>query len=55
MHVGVGDARTVERIEVTWPDGSMTRHGGGAVDRIYEIDRPAADGVPRGDEETGER
>jgi len=55
VHVGVGDARMVERIEVAWPDGSMTRHAGGAVDRIYEIDRPAADGVPRVDEETREQ
>jgi hypothetical protein len=51
----VGDARRVERIEVAWPDGSMTRHAGGAVDRIYEIDRPATDGVPRVDEETREQ
>jgi hypothetical protein len=45
----------VERIEVAWPDGSMTRHAGGAVDRIYEIDRLSADGLPRGDEETREQ
>lgn len=55
VHVGAGDASMVERVEVTWPDGSMTRHAGGAVDRIYEIDQPAADGAPSGAEETGER
>jgi hypothetical protein len=34
---GLGEAATVDRIEVTWPDGKMERWPGGAVDRWVEL------------------
>jgi hypothetical protein len=34
---GLGDATTVERIEVTWPDGTQERWPGGPADRWVEV------------------
>jgi hypothetical protein len=40
VHVGVGAAAVVERIDVTWPDGAATTHAAGPVDRVYLIEGP---------------
>ena len=40
-HFGLGDASTVDRITVTWPDGATEVFDGGAVDRIVEVRRGA--------------
>jgi hypothetical protein len=40
-HFGLGDASTVDRITVTWPDGTTEVFEGGAVDRIVEVRRGA--------------
>ena len=34
---GLGDATTVDRIEVTWPDGTRERWPGGPADRWVEV------------------
>ncbi|HVR28757.1 MAG TPA: CRTAC1 family protein [Thermoanaerobaculia bacterium] len=38
---GLGDAETVESIEVLWPDGTSSRHPVGAVDRLIAVEQPA--------------
>lgn len=40
-HFGLGPCEQVERIEVTWPDGSREEFPGGAVDRRVEVLRGA--------------
>jgi hypothetical protein len=37
LHFGLGEATTVDRIEVRWPDGSTKRVGGVAADREISI------------------
>lgn len=39
VHFGVGEARTIDRIEVRWPDGSAEVFPGGAVDRKITLRR----------------
>lgn len=49
VHVGAGAATIVERIDVTWPDGTETSHAAGPVDRVYVVEGPgggAARAVP---------
>jgi hypothetical protein len=36
---GLGDATTIDRIEVTWPDGLQEKLPGGAVDRWVDVRR----------------
>jgi hypothetical protein len=36
-HFGLGEADKVDRIDVTWPDGTRERFAGGAVDRIAVV------------------
>jgi hypothetical protein len=36
-HFGVGPARAIEEIAVTWPDGSRELSSGGAVNRVVEL------------------
>ena len=38
---GLGGAASVEAIDVTWPDGTTSRHPVGEVDRLLEIEQPA--------------
>lgn len=42
---GLGDATTVDRIEVTWPDGTQERRPGGPSDRWVEV-RPGGGADP---------
>jgi enediyne biosynthesis protein E4 len=42
---GFGGATTVDRIEVTWPDGTQERWPGGPIDRWVEV-RPGGGTVP---------
>ena len=37
QHFGLGSATTVDSIEVSWPDGSVTRKTGVAANQIFEI------------------
>lgn len=39
-HVGLSDTTVVERIDVAWPDGSVSSHAAGPVNRVYEIAGP---------------
>ena len=39
---GLGDAATVETIDVVWPDGTTSRHPVGEVDRLIVVEQPAA-------------
>ena len=39
VHFGVGEARTIDRIEVRWPDGSAEVFPGGAADRFITLRR----------------
>jgi len=39
VHVGLGDARSVESVTVTWRDGAQERFGPFDVDRIIELQR----------------
>ncbi len=45
LHVGLGDAREVREVEVTWPDGSRESWTGLAADRYHELRR--GEGRPR--------
>ena len=38
-HFGIGEADTVESIDVLWPDGRHERFAGGSVDRAVEVRR----------------
>ncbi|MFM8890743.1 MAG: CRTAC1 family protein [Planctomycetia bacterium] len=40
VHVGLADETVVERIDVAWPDGSLSSHAAGPVDRVYTIAGP---------------
>lgn len=40
VHVGIGSVDRIDRIEVTWPDGSHSSHPGGDVDRDYHVVQP---------------
>lgn len=52
LHFGLGDAREVQEVEVTWPDGSREAWTGLAVDRYHNLHRgegrPMAAAQPRG-------
>jgi hypothetical protein len=37
IHFGLGDATTVESVEIRWPSGRVDRHAGLAADRFYRI------------------
>lgn len=39
-HVGLGPLTRIERLDVTWPDGSRSSHPGGGVDRDYLVPQP---------------
>jgi hypothetical protein len=39
-HVGLGSVDRIERLDVTWPDGSRSSHLGGGVDRDYFVAQP---------------
>jgi hypothetical protein len=39
VHFGVGEIRTIDRIEVLWPDGSEELFPGGATDRAITLNR----------------
>ncbi len=41
LHFGLGDAATVERIEVRWPTGAITRQEHVAADRLVTLRGPA--------------
>ena len=43
VHFGLGDAKTVQRIEVRWPSGTLQVQKDVRADRIMEIAEPAAD------------
>jgi hypothetical protein len=38
-HFGLGDVTTVDRVRVTWPDGSHETFTGGGVDRVVRVER----------------
>ena len=38
-HFGLGDATTVDRIDVRWPDGRRERFDGGPADRVITVTR----------------
>ena len=42
QHFGLGDAERVEKVEVTWPDGSRSSHGPFDADRIVRLEQPEA-------------
>lgn len=42
VHVGLGDAATAERIEVTWPGGARDRYDGVPADRFLLVTEGAA-------------
>jgi hypothetical protein len=37
VHFGLGDAQTVDSIEIHWPDGGLEKIRPAAVDRIYTV------------------
>ncbi len=37
LHFGLGQARTVERVEVTWPSGKRDTYHGLAADTGYHL------------------
>ena len=43
QHFGLGDADKVEKLTVTWPDGTTTEMTDVAADRVVEIRQPAAE------------
>ena len=38
-HFGIGDAETVDAVDVRWPDGMRERFPGGSGDRAIEVRR----------------
>jgi hypothetical protein len=40
LHFGLGEVGEIERIEVRWPDGTLTEHRDVAVDRTHSLRRP---------------
>ena len=42
VHFGLGDVKTVDRIEVTWPGGAKQSFAGGDVDRVVTLWRENA-------------
>jgi len=38
VHFGLGDAVTVDALEIHWPSGAQERVSAPAVDRIYTIE-----------------
>lgn len=40
VHFGLGSASNIERLEVRWPDGSVQKISGGAVDQQVVIEKP---------------
>jgi len=45
VHVGLGDARSVESVTVTWPEGITERFGPFDADRVVEVRRGAGTGT----------
>ena len=43
VHFGLGDARTIRRVEVRWPSGMLQVLNDVSADRVLEIVEPAAD------------
>ena len=43
VHFGLGDAKTVQRVEVRWPGGTLQVLKDVPADRIMEIVEPASD------------
>ena len=39
VHFGLGEATSVERLEVRFPDGSVVRRRGVAADRLVVVER----------------
>jgi hypothetical protein len=39
-HFGLGSAATIDRVEVTWPDGTRTERANVAADQVLEIAQP---------------
>jgi enediyne biosynthesis protein E4 len=37
LHLGLGDATTVESVEVRWPSGQVDRHSGLKADGRYRL------------------
>lgn len=37
LHFGLGSARTVERLEVTWPDGTRLQHGNVTTGQVVTV------------------
>jgi hypothetical protein len=48
LHFGLGDAATVERVSITWPDGTTRTLDRPAVDTIHTIRQPGAQPLPCG-------
>jgi hypothetical protein len=44
LHFGLGDRPNVEQVEITWPSGLRQRLGAVAVNKLYDIEEPAAPG-----------
>jgi hypothetical protein len=42
VHFGLGDARTVRRVEVRWPSGTLQVLNDMSADRVLDIVEPAA-------------
>jgi hypothetical protein len=40
QHFGLGAAKTVDAVEVRWPDGTLTRHPGGPAGRLLRLAQP---------------
>ena len=41
LHFGLGEAATIEKVQIRWPDGSIEQHRGLAADREYVIHQGA--------------
>lgn len=42
IHIGLGDAKTLERVRVRWPDGTVTEHGTLAAGLAHTLSGPSA-------------
>ncbi len=47
LHFGLGDAASVETIEIRWPSGQFDRHVGVKADRVYLVREGAQAFMPR--------
>lgn len=43
VHFGIGEARSVDELEVVWPNGRMQRFRGVVANRVVEIDEDAVE------------